>query len=77
MVVVCVSVLLTYIFVLFSQVTTKNPCGSKTCTCRKYGMPCLSACGECRGTECTNIETVSMFKLLIQLIFAFKLKSQN
>ena len=36
------------------QTTTKNPCGSKTCTCRKYGIRCLRFCGECRGTECTN-----------------------
>ena len=36
------------------QTTSKNPCGGKQCTCRKYGMPCLRFCGECRGTECTN-----------------------
>ena len=36
------------------QTTTKNPCGSKTRTCRKYGIRCLRFCGECRATECTN-----------------------
>ena len=40
--------------VYFLLQTTKNPCGSKTCTCRKYGIRRLRFCGECRGTECTN-----------------------
>ena len=38
------------------KTTTKNPCGTKTCTCRKYGLACLSSCGECRGVECNNTE---------------------
>ena len=41
-------------YFLLQTTTTKNPCGSKTCTCRKYGIRCLRFCGECRGTECTN-----------------------
>lgn len=36
--------------------SAKNPCGTKICTCRKYGLPCVSACGDRRGTECNNIE---------------------
>ena len=38
------------------QIDTKNPCGSKTCSCRKYGVQCVSTCGECRGTECSNAQ---------------------
>ena len=41
--------------------STKNPCGTKTCTCRKYGMACVSSCGECHGVECNNI--VSILKI--------------
>lgn len=35
---------------------TKNSCGTKTCTCRKYGMACVSSCGECHVIECNNTE---------------------
>lgn len=38
------------------KTTTKNPCGTKTCTCRKYGLACVSSCGECHGIECNNTE---------------------
>lgn len=38
------------------KTSTKNPCSTRLCTCRKYGLPCLSSCGECRGEECTNCE---------------------
>eukprot|EP00794_Sanderia_malayensis_P019666 gene19666-21613_t len=40
------------------KTTSKNPCGTKTCTCRKYGMRCLSSCGECCGVDCSNSEEV-------------------
>ena len=36
------------------KVTTKNPCGTMTCSCRIHGIPCLSSCGECRGVDCNN-----------------------
>lgn len=31
----------------------KMYCQSKSCSCRKHGMECTSACGQCRGM-CTN-----------------------
>ena len=31
-----------------------NPCGSNRCTCRKFGLNCMAACGECRGEDCLN-----------------------
>ena len=36
------------------KLTSKNPCGSRLCTCVKYGMPCLPSCSDCRGEECNN-----------------------
>ena len=24
------------------------------CSCRKHGLKCVSACGHCNGTECSN-----------------------
>ena len=33
---------------------TKNPCGSNRCSCKKYGLACVAACGDCRGQHCHN-----------------------
>lgn len=33
---------------------TKNPCGGNTCSCRKNGLTCVSACGSCHGRGCRN-----------------------
>ena len=38
------------------KLSGNNPCGTKISTCRKYGISCLSSCGQCRGTECNNRE---------------------
>ena len=32
----------------------KSGCGSRQCTCRKNGLDCSTACGQCRGV-CTNM----------------------
>ncbi len=29
-------------------------CDKKTCSCRKNGLQCTPACGQCRGITCTN-----------------------
>ena len=29
-------------------------CASARCTCRKHGLECSLACGQCRGAACTN-----------------------
>ena len=43
------------------QVTSKNPCGGHTqCSCRKNGLKCVAACGDCRGMECQNCDTVEL-----------------
>ena len=38
------------------KLTTKNPCSSNICTCRKHGLSCMTACGNCHGQNCTNIK---------------------
>ena len=32
----------------------KTDCGTRRCTCRKYGLDCSPACGECKGLHCSN-----------------------
>ena len=34
------------------QLTSKNLCGGKSCSCRANGLNCVAACGDCCGTEC-------------------------
>lgn len=34
----------------------KNPCSTSACSCRKHGLLCVSACGNCSGVECENSE---------------------
>ena len=33
-------------------------CSSRQCTCRKNGLKCVSACGNCNGKECLNADTM-------------------
>ena len=39
------------------KMTAKNPCGTMKCLCRKNGLECMQACGDCRGDACANQET--------------------
>lgn len=32
----------------------KNVCGTNACTCKKIGLWCISACGQCYGKNCHN-----------------------
>jgi len=32
----------------------KTGCSSKRCTCRRHGLECTPACGECKGMSCSN-----------------------
>ena len=41
------------------KLTSRNPCGTNTCSCRKNGLKCVSACGDCRGEGCYNAEDAS------------------
>ena len=38
----------------------ETACKNDTCQCRRLGLKCLTACGKCHGTDCTNgkVDTV-------------------
>ena len=40
------------------KTSTKSPCGTNTCTCKKNGLKCVAACGYCHGDQCNNVEDV-------------------
>lgn len=40
------------------KLSSKNPCGSNTCTCRMHGLKCVTACGECWSEGCKNAEEI-------------------
>ena len=37
----------------------KNMCFTNQCTCKRYGLKCVPACGKCRGEDCENNEKVT------------------
>ncbi len=42
------------------KLSSRNPCGTNACSCRKNGLKCVSACGDCRGEGCYNSEDASI-----------------
>ena len=32
----------------------RKDCSTHRCTCRKHGLECSPACGECKGHSCAN-----------------------
>ena len=36
------------------QLSSRKPCGSQLCSCRRNGLSCVSKCGDCRGVGCEN-----------------------
>ena len=36
------------------KMSTKHPCGTLSCSCRKNGLTCVTACGSCHGEDCEN-----------------------
>ena len=38
------------------KISTRNPCGTNVCSCRKNGLKCVTACGNCHGEGCKNSE---------------------
>ena len=36
------------------KTTPRNTCGINLCSCRKNGLTCVAACGDCRGESCNN-----------------------
>ena len=41
----------------------KTDCDSKRCICRKNGLSCSPACGDCRGVSCANSPSPSLSDL--------------
>ena len=39
------------------KLTSKNPCSTNKCTCKKNGLPCLPSCSDCGGEDCHNISS--------------------
>jgi len=31
------------------------------CSCRKHGLPCVTACKNCNGTACDNVDVRNSF----------------
>lgn len=42
------------------KLTSRNPCVNNSCSCRKHGLKCVTACGDCRGESCQNAEEVTL-----------------
>jgi len=40
------------------KTTSQNTCGTNLCSCRRNGLFCVSACSNCHGTDCNNVEQV-------------------
>ena len=40
------------------KLSSKNPCGTNLCSCRKNGLKCVTACGDCRGENCRNAQDI-------------------
>ena len=43
--------------------TSRNTCGSKTCSCKKNGIKCVPACGDYRDPSCKNASENSIVNL--------------
>ena len=52
--------LLRFVRCKWCKSSTKNPCGSNSCSCRKHGLKCVAACGECRGETCKNCDEITL-----------------
>ena len=37
--------------------SSRNTCGTTSCSCRSNGLKCVSACGDCKGSYCKNSST--------------------
>ena len=42
------------------KLSSKNPCSTNICSCRKNGLKCVTACGDCHGEGCNNSEEIML-----------------
>ena len=40
------------------KATSKSPCSTKVCSCRKHGISCMQSCGGCHGETCENKQVI-------------------
>ena len=40
------------------KLSSRNRCGTNVCSCRKNGLKCVTACGNCRGENCRKLRTL-------------------
>ena len=38
------------------SISKKRPCSTNTCSCKKHGLVCVSACRNCNGIDCEKCE---------------------
>ena len=38
------------------NISKKRPCSTNSCSCKKHGLVCVSACGNCNEIDCENCE---------------------
>ena len=55
------------------KLSSRNPCGTNACSCRKNGLKCVTACGDCRGENCSNAEDI----ILAPVEEKFDLEGEN
>ena len=42
----------------FIRCNCTGNCGKNTCSCKKQGLECTLACGQCKGITCVNSQRV-------------------
>ena len=43
---------------------SKRPCGTRVCLCVKYGLSCVTACKNCNGVACGNVQEIDVGDLV-------------
>ena len=38
------------------NISLTNPCSTKICSCKKFGISCVASCGNCHGEDCCNVQ---------------------
>ncbi len=50
------------------KLSARSPCSSNVCSCRKHGLKCVSACGDCHGQQ-----TARTLKYFLNIQIKYKL----
>lgn len=48
------------------KTSTKKPCSSNICSCRKHGLHCVAACNHCYGELCENTAPLRTCSILYE-----------